>query len=262
VKLLVTFFFAFIGAANAHEASSAKPRELENVGFDQKLGAQVPLDLQFHTESGETVSLGKFFQSKPVILFMGYYNCPRLCPVVEEGLVKGLRTLSLKAGRDFAVVFVSVDPHETGQDAKLARDRMFTDSKHVPDGIFLLTGSQSAITALANSTGFRYSYDRESKQYLHAAGVVVLTPKGAVSRYLFGVEFSGRDLKLALVDASNQKIGTLVDRLLLYCFHYDPTQGKYGLAIIRGVRVGGAVTVACIGAFLLSSGLRRKRESV
>jgi protein SCO1/2 len=234
---------------------------LKNVGLDQKLDAPVPLDLTFVDEAGRDVKLGSFFGRKPVVLALVYYECPMLCTQVLNGLVASLGTINFDAGKEFEVVVVSFDPKETPalaaekKKAYLARYRRAGDEQ----GMHFLTGREDQIRQLTNAVGFRYVYDPAINQYAHPAVITVLTPAGHVSRYLFGIEYAPRDLRFALVEASSGRIGTVVDQMLLYCYHYDPIEGKYGVAIINLVRLGGILTVVALGAFILVA-LRRERR--
>lgn len=236
---------------------------LKSVGLDQKLDAPVSLDLTFVDEAGKDVKLGSFFGQKPVVLALVYYECPMLCTQVLNGLVASLGTINLDAGKEFEVVVVSFDPKETPalaadkKKAYMARYRRAGDEQ----GMHFLTGREDQIRQLTDAVGFRYAYDPAIDQYAHPAVITVLTPAGHVSRYLFGIEYSPRDLRFALVEASNGRIGTVVDQMLLYCYHYDPIEGKYGVAIINLVRLGGILTVIALGSFILVA-LRRERRRV
>ncbi len=230
---------------------------LRDVGFDQHLGEQLPLDLIFHDETGHLVPLGRYFD-KPVILALVYYDCPMLCTLTLNGLSSALKVLSFDVGKEFNVVTVSFNPQET---AALAAAKKETYLKHysrpgAAQGWHFLTGDADAIERLTRAVGFRYAYDPAHKQYAHAAGLVVLTPAGRIARYFFGVEFSPKDLRLALIEASAEKIGTPVDQLLLYCFHYDPSTGKYSAVVMNIVRVAAVATLLLLGTFMLGMFLR------
>ncbi len=241
------------------------PASLRDVGFDQKLDAQVPLDLVFKDETGRTVRLGDYFGSKPVILNLAYFRCPMLCDQVMNGMVRAMLDMPLDVGKDFNVVTVSFDPRETPEMAAAKRETYLSRYGHerAGDGWHFLTGDEEAIKRLTSSVGFRYSYDARNDQFAHASGIVVLTPEGKVSRYFYDVRFSARDLRLGLVEASSNKIGSAVEQILLFCFHYDPIEGKYGPAVMRFVRVGGILTVLAIGVFVVAlvRGDRRRRLS-
>jgi protein SCO1/2 len=242
-------------------ASQTLPNPLKSVGYDQRLGASMPMSAILRDESGKAVRLGDLFRGRPVVFALAYYSCPMLCNVVLDDLAAGLKVISFNAGQDFDVVVVSFDPLDT---AKLAAAKKasilarYGRPKTAPAWHFL-TGDATAIAAVTQAVGFRYYFDEETRQYAHAAGAVLLTPTGRISRYFYGIEFPPRDLRLGLVEASGDKIGTVVDQVLLYCFHYNPVVGKYSAVTMNIVRLGGAVTV--VGLLLLVLLLRR-RESV
>jgi protein SCO1 len=241
--------------------SSAPPSILERVGIDQNLDAQVPLDLTFRDEQGATVSLGKYFRGRPVVLSLVYYNCPMLCTEVLNGMKGVFRHLPLAMGRDFEVVTVSIDPTEIPSLAAAKKAKYLEGYAH-PEGAagwHFLTGDEQQIRTLANVVGFRYVYDKDTKQYAHAAGIMVLTPGGRVARYLYGVDYLIKDMRLALVEASNNTIGTPIDQVLLLCYHYDPATGKYGLMVMNLLKIGGALTVLLLGGFIVIM-LRRERK--
>ena len=234
---------------------------LKDVAIDQKPGAQVPLDLEFSDDRGQTVKIGRYFSGRPVILALVYYGCPMLCPHVLSGFASSLKGLSLSAGAEYDVVVASFDPGETPvMAAERKQDFMRRYGRDVPeDRIHFLTGRESSIKALTDAVGFRYAYDAAIDQYAHPAAITVLTPQGRVSRYLFGVEFTPRDLKLALVEASDGRIGSIVDRVLLFCYHYDPESGKYGFVIMNIVRAAAALTVLLLAGGVFVA-LRRERR--
>lgn len=232
--------------------STSVPPILREVGFDQRLTERVPLDIELRDEAGRAVALGDYFTGKPVILALVYYDCPMLCTHVLNGLVMSLKVLSLEPGRDFMSVTVSFDPAEAPALAA-AKKRTYLDRYARPgaeEGWRFLTADESQIRRITSSVGFRYVYDQQLAQYAHPTGIVVLTPDARISRYLFGVEYAPRDLRLALVEASAGRIGNPIDRLLLYCYHYDPATGRYGLIVMRLVRLGGAVTLLALGTFV------------
>lgn len=225
---------------------------LKKVGIDQRLGAQVPLDLQFNDESGQLVTLRQYF-GKPVILALVYYQCPSLCNMVLNGLVRSTRSLALIPGRDYQVVAVSFDPRET---AEMARAKKQTYMKEygrpgTENGWHFLTGDEAASKALAASVGFRFVYDTMTNQYAHGSGITLLTPEGRTSRYFFGIDYLARDVELGLVEASNNHIGSVIDQVELYCFHYDPTNGKYGLVVMNVLRLGGLLTLGALAGFMI-----------
>lgn len=241
--------------------SSMKPAMLKDVRIQQNLNAQVPLELTFTDEGNRTVRLGQYFQGKPVILAMVYYECPMLCNMTLNGLLRSLNGISLNASDDFQLVAVSINPRESSQIA-MAKKETYLEKYprlHAMNGWHFLTGKQENIKALADVVGFRYSYDPIAKQYAHAAGIMVVTPEGKISKYFYGIEFDKRDLRLGLVEASNHKIGTAVDQILLYCYHYDPATGKYGFMVQRLLQVLGSATFAALFAFVFIN-LRRDRR--
>jgi len=235
----------------------------EQVGMDQNLGKEIPLDATFKDESGKDVRLADFFNKGPVVLGMVYYECPSLCTMVMNAAFRGLAGVKFKRGEEFSVIFVSIDPKETPELAEMKKVRYTKTFLHSDSesGFHFLTGTQAEITRLAKAIGFRYEYDPISKQYAHPGALTILTPQGVISRYLFGVDFPTKDLNLALVEASNGEIGSPLDHFMLYCYRYDPTVGKYGLAIMNILRIFGAVTVGAIGCliFFLSRSHRRRR---
>jgi len=238
------------------------PEELKKVQFDQKLGIQVPLDLPFRDESGRAVQLSQYFTGRPVILTLVYYECPMLCTQALNGLVKSLKVLALEPGRDYDIVTVSFNPRETAAQAAEKKEHYVRLLKKdgAAAGWHFLTGEESAIRLLTGAVGYHYVYDEPTKQYAHPTGIIMLTPEGRTSKYIYGIDYGPRDVRLALVEASNHKVGTPVDRLLLYCYHYDPTTGKYGLVMMNVIRLGGVVTLACLGGFLLVMWRREKRR--
>ena len=228
--------------------SSMMPPALQNVGFEPPLDGQIPLDLHFRDETGRDVPLREFFGQKPVVLAFVYFNCPMLCDQVQMGVVGALRMLSFNPGRDYEVVFISFDSQDTSElaaEKKQAAVARFHRPETV-SGWHFLTGSQGSIEAATRAANFRFRYDAKSKLFAHASGVMILTPQGRISRYFYGVEYPGRDMRLGLVDASAGKIGTPIDHVLLFCYHYDPLSAKYSASILRIVRLGGILTVLSI----------------
>jgi protein SCO1/2 len=239
-------------AARGDDPRPVLPPALRSVGFDQRLDEQVPLDLDFVDEDGRPVRLSDYFGEKPVILVLAYYQCPMLCTQVLNGVVQGLRELPFTIGKEFDVLTVSFDPQDTPEAAR-AKRQAYLRAYGRPEaaaGWHFLTGRPGAISKLTDAVGFRYSYDIKSRQFAHASGIVVLTPTGKVSRYFYDVHFPPRDLRLGLVEASQNKIGSPIDQVLLFCFHYDPTAGRYGAAIMNMIRVGGVVTLVVLGLFM------------
>ena len=237
-----------------------RPPALREVGLDQRLGEQVPLDLAFRDESGRPVQLRDLVRDKPVVLTLVYYECPMLCTLVLNGLVRALNVLSFDAGKEFDIVTVSFDPRDTAELARAKKASYLKEYRRpsAAQGWHFLTGDPPAIERLAQAVGFRYTYVPEEKQFAHAAAIMVLTPDGTLARYYYGVEYSPRDLRLGLIEAADRKIGTPVDQLLLYCYQYDPASGKYGAIAMRLVRIGGVATVLAFGAFVV---VMRRRES-
>jgi protein SCO1/2 len=235
------------------------------VGIDQHLNEQLPLDLAFRDESGQTVRLGQYFGKRPVVISLVYYNCPMLCTQVLNGMNSAFRVLKFSPGAEFDVITVSFDSHETPQLAA-EKKQLYVNALPVAkrasamQGWHFLTGDDQSIKKLADTIGFRYYWDESTKQFAHASGIMVATPEGKLSQYYYGIEYSAKDLRLGLIEASANKIGTVVDQLMLYCFHYDPATGKYGAVVMNMVRLGGAITVVGIVGMLLF--LRRRNGAV
>ena len=249
-------------AARPGDPATAKPSILTRVGIDQRLNSRVPLDLPFVDESGRSVKLGEFFGKRPVILALVYYECPMLCTQVLNGLVAALGVMNFEAGREFDVVAVSFNPKE-GPGLASQKKANYLERygrPHTAGGWHFLTGPEESIKKLTEAIGFRYEFDEKIQQFAHGAGIEVLTPHGTISKYFYGIEFSARDLRLGLIEASEERIGTAIDDFLLLCYHYDPATGKYGAAVLRMVRVGGALFVVGLLSFLTVS-LRREKAS-
>jgi protein SCO1/2 len=224
-----------------------------NVSIAQKLNTQVPLDLQFRDESGKVVRLGEYFgKGRPVLLNFVYYRCPMLCPMVLEGTTTSLTHLKFDIGEEFDVVTVSIDPRDKVEDAAKLKEKYIRRYGRLDSatGWHFLTAHESAIRKLASSVGFQYAYDSRTDQFAHGAALLVLTPDGRTSRYFYGFEYKPRDLRMAIVEASEGKIGNAVDQLLLLCFHYDPTTGKYSRNAMMFARAGGITTVFALGGFI------------
>jgi len=233
-------------------AQPALPKPLRDVGFDQKLDAQVPPGLAFKDESGRAVKLGDYFGDKPVVLVLAYFRCPLLCNQVLNGLLEAMLAIPFDAGQEYRVVTVSFDPRETPEMARLKK-RTYVERyarAGADAGWHFLTGDAGAIRQLTDAVGFRFTYDAKHDQFAHASGIMVLTPQGRVSRYFYDIKYSPRDVRFGLIEASANKIGSPVDKVLLFCFHYDPAEGKYGPAVMAFVRLGGVATVIALGAFL------------
>ncbi len=241
--------------------STTVPTALQNVGFEQRLDQHVPLELPFRDEDGRTVKLGDYFGKRPVVLAFVYYECPMLCTQVLNGLTSTLTAMREQVGREFDVVTVSFDPRETPVLAS-AKKKAYLDRyqrEGTEAGWHFLTGDESSIAALTKAAGFNYAWDDQSKQFAHASGIVVLTPDGRLSRYFFGIEYAPRDLKFALLESSAGRIGTIADKLLLYCYHYDPATGSYAFVALNAVRLGGAVTLVALVSFVTMAIRREKR---
>lgn len=225
---------------------------VQQVGLDQHLNAQLPLDLVFRDEQGRDVTLTSYFREKPVVLTLVYYRCPMLCTQVLNGLLESSQAVEITMGADYHVVSVSIDPHDSAAMAREKKKR-YADSYHRPganEGWHFLTGDAGSIEKLTRIVGYRYVYDPKTDQYAHPSGIVVLTPAGRISRYLLGIDYAPDDLHQALRDASQSRIGNLSHQFLLLCYHYDPATGKYGFAIERAIRAAGIVTMLIMGGFL------------
>lgn len=253
-------------AARAQEVapglpSSSQPLALRDVGYDQKLGERVPLDIVLRDETGAPVSLAAAVGDKPTVLSLVYYECPMLCTLTLNGLVSALNVLPFEPGREFSLVTVSFDAREKPEQAQ-KRKQAYLSRYHKPGAPAwrFLTGDQEALDRLTKAVGFRYAWDERSQQFAHPAGIVVLTPDGRIARYLYGVEYAPKDLRLGLIEASQGRIGSPVDKLLLYCYQYDPMQGKYGAVVLRVVRVAGVATLLGLGGFVIVA-LRRERRA-
>lgn len=243
--------------------ASTRPAPLREVGFDQNLDQLVPLDTPLVDEAGRTVRLGDYFGTRPVVLLFAYYECPMLCTQVINGLASTLGVLSLEPGQDFEVITVSFDPRDTPATAT-AKKAAYMQRYKRPGAreawhfLTFVPGDAASIERLTDAAGFRYVWDEQTQQFAHPSGVIVLTPDGRLARYLFGIEYSPRDLRLGIVEASAGKVGSPVDALLLYCFHYNPMTGRYGLVIMRAIRIAGAATILALGGFIFIM-LRRER---
>lgn len=234
-------------------ATNQKISILDQVGIEQRLNQQIPLDLEFTDESGKPVHLRQYFGSKPVILSLVYFQCPMLCSQVLNGLSGALNgVVRFNVGRDFNIVTVSFDPRDMAANAADAKKRYMQRYRRPgsQEGWHFLTGKQEQISALAQAVGFRYAWDPQIQQFAHASAIMLLTPDGRVAQYYYGIEYAPRDLQLGLIEASQGKIGNLVDQVLLYCYHYDPAKGKYGAVIFNILRLSAAATVLVLGGFM------------
>ena len=237
--------------------SSGLPTALRDVRIEQKLDQQLPLDLVFRDESGQEVKLGQYFGQKPVVLALVYYDCSMLCTQVLNGMVTSFRVLPFQVGKEFDVVTVSFDPRETSELAA-KKKKVYVDylpakmQSGAANGWHFLTGDQANIAKLTDAVGFHYYYDEKTRQFAHASAIMVSTPHGKLSRYFYGIEYAPRDLRLGLIESSAEKIGSPVDQLLLYCYHYDPATGKYGAPVMMIMRIAGVITVLGIVAMLFA----------
>jgi protein SCO1 len=232
--------------------ASAVPAPLREIGFDQHIDEPLPLDTPVRSEDGRQTPLARYFGRRPVVLVFAYYNCPMLCTQVFNGLASAVGVLSLEPGRDFDVVAISFDPQDTPA-AAAAKKAAYLERYRRPGaatGTHFLTADPPSIERLTRAAGFRYVWDARTNQFAHPTGIIVVTPDGRPARYLFGIDYGPRDLRLALVEASAGRVGTAVDTLLLYCYHYDPMTGRYGLLVMRTMRVAGVATVLALGALI------------
>jgi protein SCO1/2 len=244
-------------------AQTGPPAITKGVGLDQKLNSPVPLDLTFRDEANQMVPLRTYFGEKPVVLALVYYRCPNLCSLTLTEMVQALRRVAFEPGRDYNVVVVSIDPSENPQlatETKSAYGKEFARASF-NSGWHFLTGTQDSISRLASAVGFRYRWDESTRQFVHAGGIMVATPAGTLSRYFYGVRFAPADLRMALVEASQEKIGSPVDAILLYCFHYDASQGKYTLAIFNVLKIGAGITMLGLAGLIFLLLRREKKQT-
>ena len=248
------------GAPTSFDSNAAvAPPALRDIGFDQNLGAQLPLDLVFRDEQGQSVRLGDLFRGRPVVLSIVYYECPMLCTLVLNGLVSALKPVNLEPGRDYDVIAVSFDPKETAALAA-AKKKVYLErfgKATASSSWSFLTGEPAEIEQLTRAVGFRYAWDERTHQFAHPSGILVVTPEGKIARYLFGVEYVPKDVRLALVEASAGKVGGFADQILLFCYKYDPTRGRYSAAVINLVRAGAVLTIVSLVTFI---GVSRRRD--
>lgn len=240
--------------------STVTPPQLRDVTFKQRLDEVLPLDAAFRNDAGRAVTLGQLFGRKPVLLAFVYYQCPMLCTQVMNGISSALKVMPFAAGQDFDVVLVSFDPRDTPAIAaeKKRAHLEYWSTERDAAAWHLLTGDEASIRRVTSAAGFTYQWDERTGQFAHVSGILVVTPEGRLSRYFYGVEYSPKELRLALVESGQGRIGSAIDELLLYCFHYDPESGRYGLVVMNLVRLGGVLTVLFMGGFIL---LMRRRES-
>jgi len=241
-------------------SSMTVPQQLKDVTFEQRLGTMLPLDAPLRDETGRHVALGDYFGARPVVLALVYYSCPMLCTQVLNGVSGAVKAMPFIVGKDFDVVYVSFDPRETPKLAAEKKRAQLDDYNHAStaSGWHFLTGDEASIRRITNAAGFSYRWDEATGQYAHVSGVLVATPDGLLSRYFYGVEYSPKELRMALVESSKGKVGSLVDRLLLYCYHYDPTTGRYGAIAMNLIRLGGALTFVILAGFIW---IMRRREA-
>jgi len=242
-------------------AANTRPKILEQAQIEQRLGQQLPLGAVFKDEDGRTVQLGDYFGKRPVVLAFVYFQCPMLCSQVMNGLTSALTAMKFTAGQEFDVVAISFDPKDTPATAADAKAKYLVryGRKGSESGWHFLTGDAKSIAAVTEAAGFHYVWDDRTQQFAHASGVMVATPQGKLAQYFYGIEFSPRDLRLAMVQSSNERIGTVVDALTLYCYHYDPASGKYGAVIMNMMRVGAIATMLALGSFMLVMFRRDRR---
>lgn len=267
MKLYLIFgmsLLPLIASSQMMDPTKAAARAFTEVGIDQKLNEQVPLDLKFKDEQGNTVELAKYFHVKPVIISLVYYKCPMLCTQVLNGMVQTFRILKFTAGNEFEVVTVSFDPTETSEMAADKKETYVTEYARagVDKGWHFLVGDSANIKKLADAVGFRYMYDKPTKQFAHASGIMIATPQGKLARYLYGIEYGAKDLTFSMMDAAQEKIGSPVDKLLLLCYHYDPRTGKYGMVVTNLLRAGGVLTVLILGGFMFINFRRDKKKAL
>jgi protein SCO1/2 len=239
--------------------ASNVPPQFKTVTFAQRLNHQVPLDTMLKDEAGRSVTLGEFFNDTPVVLAFVYYQCPMLCPLTLNGISSALKALPYVPGRDFEIVVVSFDPRDTPESANAKKRAHLAHWKTADTaaGWHFLTADEASINRLTSAAGFTYQWDEATGQFAHVSGLLALTPDGRLARYFYGVEYSPKELRLALVESGQGRIGSAVEELLLYCFHYDPTTGRYGWAVMRLVQLGGLLTVAAVIGFVV---MMRRRE--
>jgi protein SCO1 len=250
-------------AVAAPAVAQERPSILREVGFDQRLDQVVPKDIALRDEAGRDVTLADYLGKKPVVLTLVYYECPSLCTMTLNGLVSAMNALTFDAGREYDVVTVSFEPRETAALATAKKEAYLQRYKRpgAAAGWHFLTGEPEQIARLTKAVGFRYTWDERIRQYAHPSGVVVLTPEGRIARYLFGIEYAPKDLRFALIEASQGRVGGVVDQAILYCYQYDPMSGKYGTAIMRLLRVASVLTLLALGTFIFTMWRRERRAA-
>ncbi len=262
ILTIVLTISASLASSQMMDPTKAAARAFTEVGIDQKLNDQLPLDLNFRDEKGEVVELRNFFHTKPVVISLVYYKCPMLCTQVLNGMVETFRTMKMTAGNEFEIVTVSIDHNETPEMAAEKKETYVTEygRNGVSEGWHYLVGDSVSIKKLADAVGFKFVYDTPTKQFAHASGIMVATPKGKIARYLYGIEYGAKDLNFSLMEAAQEKIGSVVDKILLLCYHYDPTTGKYGMVVTNLLRAGGALTVVFIALYVFFNVRREKKK--
>jgi protein SCO1/2 len=255
---------ALAGTPAAAQVVQERPKQLEGIDVEEHLGAQVPLDLAFVSGDGQAVTLGDYFNAKrPVILILGYYTCPMLCNLVANGVSDAVRGIAWTPGREYQIVTVSIDPRDTDAVAKAKRDNYRAALEKpgmAPEGWDFLTGTEASSRALADAVGFRYYFDAANDQYAHPAVITLLDPSGKITRYLYGIEFKERDVRMALIEAADGKLGSTIDRIILSCYHYDPAAEGYVLFAGGLMRLGGLVSVIVLAGFLSILWIRERRR--
>jgi len=250
----------------AVQTSNGLPETLKKVGIEQRLGETLPFDTVFKDENGREVKLGEYFsKGRPVVLALVYYECPMLCNQVLNGLTGSMKGVSLDAGKDFDVVAISFDARENDK-PELAKNKKASYVERygrpgTEEGFHFLTGTQESIDAVTKTVGFSYEWDEKSNQFAHASAVIIANPNGKLSRYLYGIDYSPKDLKFGIIDSADNKIGSAADQLLLYCYHYDPSTGKYGFAVLRAMRIGGIATILGMGLMGFVFWRRNKKKA-
>jgi protein SCO1/2 len=263
---LIAGLLALCLSASAQDILNMKgvdrPDPLKNIGIDQKLDSQLPLDLPFRDDAGRDVKLGDYFGKRPVVLALVYYSCPMLCTQILNGMVSSLRVVTFNPGEDFDVVAVSFDAREKPPLALEKKQAMLKQygRADTAKGWHFLTGDLASIKALTSAVGFKYEYDAHTNQFAHASAIMVVTPEGKMSKYYYGIEYSPKDLRLGLIEAAQNKIGTPVDQILLFCYHWDPSTGKYTPIAMGGLRIAAAATLLLIGGFFFVNFRREARE--
>jgi protein SCO1/2 len=251
-----------VATLSASAQQITTPAILGKVGITQNLNERIPPGLVFRDETGKSVRIGDFFEQRPIVLSLVYFDCPALCTEVLNGELRAMKAISLDLGKDFDAVTVSFEPKDTPALAKAKRD-VYAGQYGRPGAAehwHFLTGDQQSIDALTNAAGFHYAYDSSIRQYAHAAAILILTPDGRIDRYFYGVQYPARDVRLGLVEASQGKIGTLTDHALLYCYQYDPMTGKYGVVVMNVLRAAGGLTVLVLGIFMTMMFLRERKR--